>query len=338
MLTFASAFLAFVTFDHVTNKHSSGLIPYEFSPAKDQRILPSSIPDEEVIFPPSTIGQSQKPVAFLIGIFSSDIGKYANRRSYIRDTYLSLEDPRICKLGEYIKQTKENSNNVQCMIPYTFVVSAGGKDRPTDHNDHEPLILDTDLNGNIDSEGDVTYLNIRENMEDGKSPTWFKYAANVAKEFGIDYIGKIDDDSVLSPELLFEFISTELPPSPFNRRIYGGSSWATFAKNVVYGAGQFYFMSSDLADFVGNTLTAKDRLGLQHKRHTEDADMGAFVFSNPRPIKFLNLSQYRMWIHPKKQELDFRNTWGSIHQLPHAARRGLPLDYLCQEWMRGGGV
>jgi hypothetical protein len=43
-------------------------------------------------------------------------------------------------------------------------------------------------------EEDCTYLSIRENMEDGKSPTFMKMAALVAKEYGLDYIAKTDDD------------------------------------------------------------------------------------------------------------------------------------------------
>ena len=338
ILAFTSAFVALSTLER--NDSIVPLAPYRvFVSSQDKRGLSTSTtPTEEALRPFNHEVPFQKSATFLIGIFSSNSGKYSNRRSYIRDTYLSSEDPRICKLSEYMRQVEESPSYVQCIVPYTFVVGAGGKDRPTDHDDDEPLTLETDQDGNMDPNGDITYLNIRENMENGKSPTWFKYAANVAKASGIDYIGKLDDDSVLSPELLFNFIAHELPPQPANARIYGGPIWATYAKSVVYAAGQFYFMSSDLADYVANQLTATDRLEMQLNRHTEDADMGTFVFSHPRPVKFLNLSNYRIWIHPMKKEKPFRDTWDNIYDLPHAARRGLPIDYLCQEWLKGGGV
>jgi hypothetical protein len=46
---------------------------------------------------------------------------------------------------------------------------------------------------------------------------------------------------------------------------------------MVCVAGQFYIMSSGLANHVGIVLSAEDSLSLMHSRHTENADIGAFV-------------------------------------------------------------
>ena len=257
----------------------------------------------------------------------------------MRETYLAIDDPRICKLSEYKKQLDKDPNNVVCQVPYTFVIGAGNKDQPFDHDDDErPLTVETEIDGHVDPEKDCTYLNIRENMEDGKSTTYFKFGASIARPYNIDYIAKIDDDSVLSPQLLFQLLEDDLPPAPYNRRHYGGSSWASYAKNMMYAAGQFYFMSADLAHYVSNSLSAKQRLSLMHSRHTEDADVGAFVFSHPRPIKFVQLSNRRFWHHPEKSPLSFKNAWQTrMGGLPQNGQP-LPFWHLCPSWHDGKGL
>ena len=77
----------------------------------------------------------------LLGIFSTNVeDKYIKRRDYIRDTYLNTGDPRICKLSEYIRQLEFNMHPI-CQVPYTFIIAAGGKHRPYDHDDHEPITI-----------------------------------------------------------------------------------------------------------------------------------------------------------------------------------------------------
>ena len=46
------------------------------------------------------------------------------------------------------------------------------------------------------NEPDMTLLNIRENMNEGKSQTWMKYAATIAEEYDLDYVAKCDADSL----------------------------------------------------------------------------------------------------------------------------------------------
>jgi len=191
-----------------------------------------------------------RPTTFLLGIFSMTGEKQAARRDVIRKTYLDIGDDRICKLEEFIRQAEETPNQRLCQVPYTFIIGAGGEFRPDEHNDNTPITLDTDQYGNTDVDDDCTYLNIKENMETGKSPTYFKFAAEIGKEYGIDYISKIDDDSVISPHLLFQFIDDDLPIAPYNRRLYGGSPVASWKHDSIYATGQFYFVSIDLAEYV----------------------------------------------------------------------------------------
>jgi len=284
----------------------------------------------------SPIGNAQNTV-MLLGIFSTTQQKYDNRRRYIRTTYLANGDERMCKLSEFMRQVKETPNERKCQVPYTFVIAAGGSKRPSDHGDDEPLTLETDANGNVDAEGDCTYLNIKENMEDGKSTTYMKFGASIADEYGIDYIAKTDDDTLISDKLLFQFIEDDLPPTPYNRRIYGGASWASYGKSIIYAAGQFYFLSSDLANYVANGLTVEKRKEMMHLRPTEDGDMGTFVFSHPKPVKFLSLSTYQFWMHPMKSEADFVKGWKDVGNLPYRGNI-LPFSHMCPAWMEGKGL
>jgi len=274
--------------------------------------------------------------AMLIGIFSTTGAKYSHRRDYIRDTFLGQDEPRLCPLQEFIRQTEENPLKRVCQVAYTFVIGAGGDDRPMDHNDNEPLTLSSDPLGG--AEDDCTYLNIRENMEEGKSPTYMKFGANIAKQYGIDYVTKMDDDTVLTHKNFFDWIDSDLPPTPYNTRTYGGATRPSRIKYTVYGAGEFYFMSTDLADYVGNKLTAEDRLLMMHpRRHVEDLDMGTFVFSNPRPIKFVSMDQKKIWSHPKKTEDEYRTEWDAITKSGWYPRKKVfEWKFYCKYILNGG--
>lgn len=295
---------------------------------------------DEVLYDPLLLGSLQ--TTMLLGIFSTSGQKYAKRRSLVRETYLAVKDPRLCRLSEYKRQVEERPRNVVCQLPYAFIIGAGGHGRPFDHDDEESLTIpEADLDSSIVVEEDCIYLNIKENMEDGKSSTYFKFGADLSRSFDIDYIAKIDDDSVLAVDALLDMLNHDLPPSPYNRRHYGGAPWGSWGKDLMYGAGQFYFMSSDLANYVGNILSAKQRLSLMHSRHTEDGDMGAFVFSHPRPIKFISLASFTFWHHPRKDRASFLDSWeNGMGGLPRACVYGanLPLEALCSVWLGNGGL
>ena len=107
---------------------------------------------------------------------------------------------RICSLSE--AQTMDS-----CQLIYTFVVGANphGPTNLVDyHNSSHPLTLTgsdvvaqfPDVLSNASSftsremilEKDILYLNIKENMEEGKTPSWFHVANTLVEEYEIDYI------------------------------------------------------------------------------------------------------------------------------------------------------
>jgi len=277
---------------------------------------------------------AMKSTTIIHGIFSTTSEEEKIRRQRIRDTYLSNPDDRLCSLTDYMNDVKEKKTiNLRCQVAYTFVIGGGAEERPTEHYDDTPVTLSAvDVEGADETEEDVMYLNIKENMENGKSLTYFKATAALRETYGIDYISKTDSDSIFSMEHYFTFTEGELAPAPYNRRMYGGPSWGNFVKSSVYAAGQYYFMSSDLAHYVSNIMTHEQRLELTDQRPTEDMDMGTFVFSHPRPIKFVNLSPYTFWLHPLKTEEEWMNFWeNDMNRLPQRAPV-LPYFHLCPAW------
>jgi len=268
--------------------------------------------------------------SMLLGIFSMKSDKAKRRRQLLRSSILSSDD-RICTLDEFQRQAIGNPKQRLCQIPYTFVIGAGDDDRPTDHNDEDPVTLDSDQDG--ESEDDCTYLNIRENMEHGKSPTFLKYVSSIAKTNGLDFVAKTDDDTVMAIPLLLEFIDDDLPPAPYNTRIYGGAFVPSRKRQHIYAQGQFYFMSVDLAEYVGSSMTAAERLEVSI--FIEDLDMGTFVQSIQHPIKIIDLSM-RFWLHPRKQEHEFLDAVeNQVEQLPHFYTK-TQFSFYCPNWGKPG--
>ena len=119
------------------------------------------------------------------------------------------------------------------------------------------------------NEDDIIYLNIRENMNKGKIPTWFKYASHTMdEEHGLrfDCIAKIDDDTLLFTGNWMDIMDRQLPkPDQVNGDglVYGGfvndpfKAWQSrchegqWEKCPLIGPlwmlGSFYFLSRELA-------------------------------------------------------------------------------------------
>jgi len=283
----------------------------ETTTSQEYRMLTEKVVEEYVNNEPPL----DLATTYLLGIFSTNSKTELMRREILRKTY--LDDDRMCSLTAYMKHSKLVKGSIvkKCTIPYAFIVAAN-EDRPTEHNDNEPLTIEpSDIEGG--AEPDVVYLNIKENMEDGKSVTYFKFGQSIAEEYGIDFIGKADSDTIISVDLLENFIRNDLPPKPHNRRMYGGVLWGHQKTNTLYAPGAFYFMSVDLAHYISVLISPETRKKLTNPIPCEDMDIGRFVFSHPRPIKFVNLSSYNIWIHSVKTEEQLMKAWeGKMWQLP----------------------
>lgn len=256
---------------------------------------------------------------FLLGIFTTDSPMDLKRRTTIRETYLSAfvnssTPHRICSFYEL--DTFMEDDEFVCEIAYVFV-TGGNPDGPTEQ------LEETESSGPIalrevpesvrlpdHDKHDIVYLNIKENMEDGKTPTYFKYATLMVDEHYFDYIAKVDGDTVLNVHILLNSLRKELPVFPGNIRVYGG--FMTLPKisrlgkliGPAYAAGPFYFLSPDMARYI----TSTDCPRRQVDAGIEDITMSNFVYSHPRHIHRFNTGRGVRY-HPYKDITAFRVRW-----------------------------
>jgi hypothetical protein len=279
-LLVATAVMMAVTFLGLLNGHN------------DRLLLEEDLPYED----PLGVGHS---TTMLLGIFTSDNEVEFEARHRIRQTYLKEEDldPRVCKLSDFISQhLNSQGQNVICQIPYVFVLG-GNPDRDTDHGDDEKLFMDhADVPVILedDTPNDVIYLNIKDNEHEGKSASYFKWANSLTEKFKIDYVAKAPTSTLFDLDLMLKLLNLDLVPAPYNRRIYGGNTWGDYKHSIVYADSAFYFLSSDLAKYVGNDLTADDRKKIG-SQVDESEDIGNFLYSHPKPVKFIFLGQNVFW-------------------------------------------
>mmetsp|Transcript_5757 Transcript_5757/g.14381 ORF Transcript_5757/g.14381 Transcript_5757/m.14381 type:complete len:398 (+) Transcript_5757:139-1332(+) len=280
----------------------------------------------------------------LFGIFSSDNIFDGTHRKWHRHLFNDIwKDQRVCSLDEF-RASDEISFRQKCELVYTFVAgSSTDPDAPTERLEEtdtadNPIEYPGGMKSPLKEDinwPDVTHLNIRENMNDGKSQTWFYFASKIAKQFEktpspIDYVVKFDSDSMLKLHDFFEFAHTRLPPAPYNKNIFAGSLrnkgpwyfqgsglghpeselsryesyWGNEYDGVhLYLAGQCYLMSIDLAAFVAEEAPfSKVRVakGGYIEGH-EDHDIAAMVYHNPSPITLITIGKsQRFWEHPVK--------------------------------------
>jgi hypothetical protein len=159
-------------------------------------------------------------------------------------------------------------------------------------------------------EEDVIYLNIKENMEDGKSQTWFKYGSMIAEQYGFDYIAKVDSDALFFIPKFLDHVDKTLKPSPYNERVYGGLPFYSNSCDMnetnqphacplplvgpYYFSGEFYFMSPDLAAFIASDQVDRKKLAIYH----EDVDIGNFVYSHPKKISSFIIEHRQVLRYP----------------------------------------
>lgn len=280
----------------------------------------------------------------LMGIFSSDNMFDGTHRTWHRHLFNDIwKDERVCTLSQF-RTSNDTTVQQKCELIYTFVAAASDDpNAPTERLEEtdtadNPIELlggyKNPMKGDINWP-DVTHLNIRENMNEGKSQTWFYFGSKIANEFRktstpIDYVMKFDSDSILRLHDFLELAHTRLPPAPYNKNIFAGalrdkgpwyfknsklghpqselsryeSHWGREYDGVhLYLAGQCYLMSTDLAAFVAAEAPysrVRVAKGGYIEGH-EDHDIAAMVFHNPLPISLITIGKtQRFWEHPVK--------------------------------------
>jgi hypothetical protein len=257
---------------------------------------------DPVPYPSSPLAEKETH-RILLGIFTTNSRDDESRRQLIRKTYLSnfrilakvglvapdAEDT-ICSLADFVA---DGNKMKDCSIIYTFVMGAMDKSNttaPTDltelaDQDKVKYVVERPSSLPDTAEKDILYLNIRENMNAGKTVTWFRYASSIlpAAEFGIDLIGKVDLDAVLLPRPILEDLNNQISERPA-QRIYGGYDIVqrNAQTDTPYMQGGTYFLSTDVAKQVTSDACNRRKIVKQHVsdmgyKRAEDREIGLFV-------------------------------------------------------------
>jgi hypothetical protein len=278
----------------------------------------------------------------LWGVLTADFYNDQAYRKRHRKLFELWDDPRVCSLPDF-KQKSVEERDV-CELIYTFVVGGNQETTPELVDDSRPMTATRPVSGKSPdlNDPDMTLLNIKENMNEGKSQTWLKHGAEVAEQYGLDYVVKCDADSMLHLHEFFTFAYKHLPPAPYNTNVYAGALrdkayWprhttederirfeSYFGNNFegvhLYVAGQLYIMSTDLAKFVGQEALENK---CSYCEGHEDHDISAMAFHSPDPIKLLVIGRkQRFWEHPVKGE----PRWKRILAREQARMAGLPFE------------
>lgn len=278
----------------------------------------------------------------LVGILTADFFNDQTYRKRHRALFKLWNDPRVCALPDF--KALPIHERYRCQLIYTFVMGGNPNVTPELVDDSRPMLATKPIKGQSPdlNDPDTTLLNIRENMNEGKSQTWLKYGAELAEEYDLDYIVKCDADAIFHLHEFFEFAYAQLPPAPYNKHVYVGALrdkayWprhkteqerirfeSYFGNNFegvhLYVAGQIYMMSTDLAKFVGQeALRGKCSYCEGH----EDHDISAMAFHSPEPIKLVVIGRsHRFWEHPVKGEPRWKRIWAR----ETARMQGVPFE------------
>jgi hypothetical protein len=235
--------------------------------------------------------------------------------------------PLVCSLGRYEQDLLQGTES-RCQLIYTFVI--GGNE---DTLDGPTELLDDRIPILLKKGDDYVVLNIQENMNSGKSQTWFYFASTIMNnepKLNFYYIGKLDTDSMPYLDKYFDFADNYLPPSPYNLRTmvalffdkawwknnnttkerffseyYSGNSKGNLVGMHVYPLGQLYILSKDLVSGVAAIarLSATGSAKYVYSEGIEDHDIGAmaYISAEGKPMNLVQLSQSSVfWRHGVK--------------------------------------
>ena len=161
-------------------------------------------------------------------------------------------------------------------------------------------------------------------MEDGKSETWLNVATQIVEEKGrIDYIAKMDGDTMLFLDKFVDYLDAFLPPYPFNSNTIMGKAatkheWifrkkkeaffalrhhydrgSGFGHLQYYVQGQFYGMSPNVATEI--VQEAKQKRVERYRHGYEDADISTMAANLPHSLQFQFIKSPNLfWRHPVK--------------------------------------
>lgn len=161
--------------------------------------------------------------------------------------------------------------------------------------------------------GDIVQMSFAENVNDGKTFEWFKYALEKSKETEYDAIFKMDTDTIVRWCPLSSLVKENLG-SPFylGRRntfdICGGflhcppKNCIRFTRACwVYMSGGFYGVSVDVLEKI-----FKSNYTYRHSTGIEDLTFGKWIWKAAEDTKIVSVENGKLWCHSA-----FKSHWSS---------------------------
>jgi hypothetical protein len=247
-------------------------------------------------------------------------------------------NPLVCSLGKYEQDLLQGTESC-CQLIYTFVIGGNEDtlDGPTELlDDHIPILLEKG--------DDYVVLNIQENMNSGKSQTWFYFASTIMDnkpKLNFDYVGKMDTDSMPYLDKYFDFADNHLPPSPYNLRtmvgIFTDKAWWKTKSRInerffsehyagysngnevgvhLYPGGPWYILSKDLVSgvvAVARLSASGSSAKYVYSEGIEDHDIAAmaYISAEGKPMNLVQLSESSgFWRHGVKiKRIGWKDIW-----------------------------
>jgi hypothetical protein len=319
--------------------------------------------------PEQTRPSKNRPPRYLFGIFTYDGGDEAARREAIRSSYLSYYatnplpsanetrkswkeeegwNHTICSLNELLSNASRAENPMACRFVYTFVV--GGGDRLTSPSlcywpdcaktysefvlpqGQTPFEMSDALRVERRKRDDFTFLSIRENHKEGKTESWFGFAAALAtqrQELGIQFLGKTDSDTIVFVDMFLKMFDVNrrgaiirnpyiyagwlIPRSTCVKKHWGRACAAEGFNAPLFMLGGFVMVSQPLArhSFLDG-LSLEEKRKAHHPPH-EDMSLANILFQGAPTLSgnvtTLGVSDKVVAIHPYKIPSDFVSTY-----------------------------
>jgi hypothetical protein len=187
-------------------------------------------------------------------------------------------------------------------------------------------------------------------MNQGKSPTWFYYAGTLLDAYKLDYVMKMDTDSLLYLDRYFNFAKSALPPAPYNTRILASAPehklWheMTLRYSAKHGryfnsslhlnpARNVYIVSHDLVDCITNAAS-NDNFIVSFARRNKISDISIMAFlaltlgEKDNPIQYIIIqSSDPFWKYPLMLQ-DGVSKWKQTWDTEIARMRNLTMNEL----------
>lgn len=203
------------------------------------------------------ISHPEECLRIVLGIFTvaSEIDRREGWRRIIREQSHGL-----------IRPTKPKAK-LQCGFNYIFVFG-------TDADDLEDSVRVSEI----------------ENMNNGKSHDWWKFAADSFPEAHL--VAKVDSDTMICPSVLLKHLEDAIGCGAKCANTFYIGNQMTFAtcgesahcpRNHTYASGGLHFLSQDIVQWIKDSPSVTNK----HFGH-EDLITGSWLHASNLPVKFVN--------------------------------------------------